>query len=103
MIPSPSREMYKKIESLLFRFIAGSEVEKIKRKTLIGPYCKGGFKMIDLYCQNAAIKMSWMNRLLNVPGTWKDFIIEQHIDHRYLLSSNILFCDLPFKFDKSNI
>ena len=73
------------------KFIAGSQTEKLKRKTLVGNYTQGGFKMTDVREQNKAIKVSWLKCFINNPGMRREFVMEQilHVDYRYLLRCNL--------------
>ena len=55
VLPLPSKEYWREVNKVLFNFLANNKGEKLKRKTLIGPYKEGGFCMIDIECQNRAI------------------------------------------------
>jgi len=105
VLPSPPKPFWEELNRLLFRFISNNKPEKHKRVTLIGPYDQGGFQMVDLELQNQALKMSWMDKIMNLNGIWRDFVVEQNtkIDFRYLIQCNVKYCDLPLKFDKNNI
>ena len=54
----------KKINKIIYNFIWNSK-DRIKRKTLIGDYEKGGLRMIDVESQFEAIKAAWVPRITN--------------------------------------
>ena len=71
---------------------------------MIGPYEKGGFKMIDLESQNQALKLTWIPKLLQIDGVWKSYVINKiPVDIRYMTRCNIRYADLPFKFHSESI
>ena len=43
----------------------------------MGEYEDGGFNMTDIIHQNKAIKASWMKRLINNSGMWRECVMEQ--------------------------
>ena len=103
-LPSPGTDYWKEINHLLYKFVNNGKSEKIKRDVLIGPYEKGGYRMIDLQCQNQALKIAWIPKLLMIEGTWKSFILNKiPVDIRYMARCNIKYADLPFKFRKDSI
>ena len=105
VLPSPSTQYWNDINKMLFKFIANMGSEKLKRNTLIGDYKEGGFWMTDIECQNKALKCSWMKRLINNSGMWREFVIEQipHGDYRYFLRCNLKFEDLPWQNQHGSI
>ena len=103
-MPSPDTTYWKEVNELLYQFIYDGKGEKIKRDTLIGPYEKGGFKMIDITLKNKAMKMSWLKKCINIEGVWKHYLTSRiPIDLKYLTRCNIKTKDLPFKFPKNSI
>ena len=57
----------------------------MKRATLIGNYEEGGFRMIDITSQNTAAKLTWMKRINNTEGIWKEYVTEKMgIDIEYI-------------------
>jgi hypothetical protein len=103
-MPSPTKETQKEIERTLYKFLNRGGQEKIKRKILIGDYSNGGYKMIDLKSYIRAMKIRWMERLINTPGVWKKRVEQKcKIDLRYLARCNIKYKDLPFKFPKNSM
>jgi hypothetical protein len=57
----------KKANKMLFNFLWGAR-DKIKRCVIINTVEEGGLKMCDLESQFAAIKGSWIKRILNSPN-----------------------------------
>ena len=47
-IMETNKEIEKKIESIIYKFIWNNKKDKIKRTTMIGDYIDGGLKMIDV-------------------------------------------------------
>jgi hypothetical protein len=96
---SPKKESIQEINRMLFKFIYDGGSEKIKRNVLIGEYEDGGFKMTDLESYIKSIKMTWVERLINIDGIWKEEIINKiGIEPPLFLRSNTKYKDLPFKF-----
>ena len=86
VLPSPKEDFWKEINNMLFRFINNGSTDKMKRNTLIGDYEDGGYRMIDITSQNTATKLTWMKRLINTDGIWKEHILAKlKIDVKYLL------------------
>ena len=96
VLPSPNQEYWSKVNKLLFNFLANNKGERLKRKTLIGPYKEGGFCMTDIEYQNRTIKIGWIKRLLTTDGVWSSFIREKlpKVELEYLFRCNIRFKDL---------
>ena len=96
-LPPPPEHMWKQIEQLIYGFLSNNKPEKMKRNTLIGPYDKGGFQMIDIRTQHIAINATWMVKLINHAGMWKERVLEQlpEVDYRYLMRCNLAAKDLP--------
>jgi hypothetical protein len=104
IMTSPSKEQIKEINKKLYHFINNGKSEKIKRNIIIGDYKDGGYKMIDLESFIKGIKLRWMERLLNIDGTWKIYMANKcKTDIKLLLNSNIKYTDLPFKLPKNNM
>jgi hypothetical protein len=60
------------VNGMAYKFIWGNKPEKIKRKTLIADYEKGGLRMLDINSFLKAQKAMWVKRLTQ-PGnaSWK--------------------------------
>ena len=55
--------IFPKVEKILYRFLWGSNKEKIKRKTLIKNVEEGGLNMIHFASVVMSLKLSWVKRL----------------------------------------
>ena len=105
VLPKPPGNYLKDVDTILYKFLSNNKPEKHRRKTLIGDYKEGGFKMTDINTQHQAIKAAWMIRFVNNAGIWREWMLEQigDLDYRYLLRCNIKLQDLPFKLPLSSI
>lgn len=64
-LPNPPMTIIKAIEKDMYAFLWNNKPEKIKRKTIIQNYCKGGLKMIDIQKFMQAQKVTWIKRILD--------------------------------------
>ena len=64
----------------------------------------GGAGMVDLRIKDMCLKLGWLNRLKNLEGSWKDYIVRQlpKCSLEYLLECNIKLEALPGKISKSS-
>ena len=62
-LPSPPESYYKELETLTYRFVWNSKVDRVKRSTLIAPLDEGGLEMIDARTQSKALKMRWIRSI----------------------------------------
>ena len=79
ILPTPTTDIMKEIESILYTFVWSHKPERIKRKVLIGPVSQGGLKMIDIFKQNISLKIAWVQRWLNITNnqsSWKNLAME---------------------------
>ena len=78
VLPSPSKNYFKKVEQLLFEFIWNAKPYKIKRDVMKAPINKGCANMIDIQVQDKAIKLAWIKRLLDSKdAAWKSLVEHQ--------------------------
>ena len=62
------------VNSYAFKFLWNGKPEKIKRKTIIGDYTKGGLKMLDIKSFTTAQKVMWVRRLIkSKKASWKAY------------------------------
>jgi len=101
VLPSPPEEFFKELERTLYNFIWNSKVDRIKRKTMILDYMKGGLNMIDCVSQCKALKVKWLNKLLHnreelKEEFWLHWVVHNipEVDIEYLLTCNINKCDI---------
>jgi hypothetical protein len=101
---SPDKITTQEINKKLYEFLYSGGTEKVKRTILIGEYKTGGYKMTDLDSYIKAIKITWITRLCNTEGTWKQYIINKiKPDIDFMARCNIKYEDLPFKFPKDSM
>ena len=65
-LPDPPKAFIKELDTMLYKFIWKGG-DRVTRNQMIQTYSKGGVKMIDLCSYIAALKCTWIRRLLN---TW---------------------------------
>jgi hypothetical protein len=102
VLPSPPHEVLNKIQRLLFRYLWNGKPDKIRRTTAYNTKNLGGLGMPCMEHQNTALKITWVQRLLNNPETgWatsalKSFpkgkinILKGNISSKDLTSNNLL-------------
>jgi hypothetical protein len=70
------------LEKMVFNFIWKEKIDKIKRKTMIGPKNKGGLAVIDIVSKYEAMKIKFVSSLNdNLDANWKvipSFFLEQY-------------------------
>ena len=65
-------KVVKELNTLLYQFVWGGK-DRVKRKTIVNDYEKGGLKMINLPDFLESLKLSWIKRLTNeTVSTWKN-------------------------------
>ena len=68
---SVPNEMIKTINRIIYKFIWGSNIDKVKRNTMIQEFHNGGMKMIDIEALFKAQKIKWVNRyIMNHNSYW---------------------------------
>ena len=63
VLPNPTKDMVKRIESMFYRFIWGGKSEKVRRDDTKLPIKYGGLGMPDISQFWTAFKFSWVRRL----------------------------------------
>ena len=77
VIPDPSKQMFKKLESILFKFLWCNKSEKVSREDCKLPEKLGGLGMPDVEKFWLAFKFSWLRRLLTSESYWPQIILKQ--------------------------
>lgn len=79
VLPSPSLEFVKKLESAFFKFIWGGKKDRIKRATLKAKYKDGGLQVPDVISQSNSLKIAWVRKYMDVENKakWKDIMKEK--------------------------
>ena len=69
-LPNPSKQYIKDIEKLLFNFVWGGKIDKIKRTKLIQPPDKDGLSMVHIDSFINSMKLTWLKRLYASRSDW---------------------------------
>ena len=77
VIPNPSKDMLKRLNSLFFKFIWGNKSEKVNREDSTLPVKFGGLGMPDVLKFWAAFKFSWFRRLITTKSFWPQILLSQ--------------------------
>ena len=80
VLPNPPSRILTEIQNIFFSFVWSQKPDKIKRKVLIGLYETGGLKMPHVQSFCFALKMTWINKLLDPlnMSPWKTMFIDQY-------------------------
>ena len=62
-------DFVKEVNSNIFSFVWNFKPDKIKRKTLIGPACKGGLNMVNFVDVVKSLKITWVKRYCESTGS----------------------------------
>jgi hypothetical protein len=60
----PNKEMFTKLQSLLYNFIMNKR-DRIKRNTQVGNVREGGVGIIDISLKLKYVRISWINKILS--------------------------------------
>ena len=74
-IPSPSKIVIKKLETLLFKYIWNDKNDRIARGLLVQDYKEGGCRMVHPESYIKALKLSWIRRIFNCDTSWKSLLL----------------------------
>ena len=80
VLPTPPDHIINRLQLIFFKFLWNGKPDKIKRNVLINLYEKGGLKMPHVLSFCYALKMSWINKLLDPLNIspWKTLFIEEY-------------------------
>ena len=76
VIPNPSKDMIKRIETIFYQFIWNKKSEKVRREDCKLPAKNGGLGMPDISNFWLAFKFSWFRRLLTTEAFWPQLLLE---------------------------
>ena len=94
VLPNPSKDNIKKIESSLFKFLWGGKPDKIRREdTKLLPK-HGGLGMPDVANFWTAFKFSWLRRLLQSNSFWPKLFLKTIKDSTNLIITSDEFLQL---------
>ena len=79
-LPSPSVELFSRLETTFKNFIWKNGIPKFRREILETLPSLGGLKMTNLKIFDASLKISWIKRLINQSQGWAEFPIQSGIN-----------------------
>ena len=65
VLPNPQDSILNDIEKIFYKFLWNGKKDKIKRSIIINEYEEGGLKMPNIQSFYKALKMSWLDKLLD--------------------------------------
>ena len=77
IIPNPTKQMFKQIESIFFKFLWNNKSEKVRREDAKLPENFGGLNMPDIENFWLSFKFSWLRRLLTTTAFWPHIFMNQ--------------------------
>ena len=69
-LPSPSTKFMKTLKTIIFQFVWGGKVDRLKRINLCKPYSEGGLAMVDIDTYVEALKATWARREIKSSHSW---------------------------------
>ena len=76
VVPNPSKEMLKKIDTMFFKFIWGNGSEKVRRDDCKLPIKYGGIGAPDVFNFWMSFKFSWLRRFLDSESFWPKLLLQ---------------------------
>lgn len=80
VVPNPSKQMFKQIESIFFKFLWNNKSEKVSREHAKLPEKLAGLNAPDIESFWLAFRFSWFRRLLNTTAFWPNIIMKKLSD-----------------------
>ena len=77
VIPNPTKQMFKKIESIFFKFLWNNKSEKVSRNDAKLPEHMGGLNVPNVEKFWEAFKFSWFKRIMLTNSFWPKILSEQ--------------------------
>ena len=92
VIPNPTKAMFKKIETIFYKFLWNGKSEKVCRLDTKLPEKHGGLGMPDIEQFWLSFKFLWLRRLLMTDAYWPNILLNQisKIQGQYLAPSQLL-------------
>ena len=89
-LPSPSIELFTKIETIYNNFLWDSKPAKFRKEILYNPLEHGGLKYSNLVSFDKALKITWLRRILKENSGWCIFPIFFNIHKIFLFGDDYL-------------
>ena len=77
VIPNPSKQMFKQIETLIFKFLWNNKSEKVSREHAKLPEKLGGLNVPDIEKFWLSFKFSWFRRILSTTAIWPNILMSK--------------------------
>ena len=81
-------DIVKELKCCIYEFIWGGKRDRIKRSVLSNSVINGGMNMVDIDSFLCALKASWITKLVNIKGNWKE-VLYHHL-HRLHMPINYI-------------
>ena len=91
VMPTPTKDMIKKIETIFYNFLWSKKSEKVRREDTKLPVKYGGLGMPDIAKFWTAFKFSWLRRILNTQSFWPRIVLH---NISKILNRKVSACDL---------
>ena len=92
VLPNPTKEMIKRVESAFYTFLWGKgKSEKVRREDTKLPVTYGGLAMPDINIFWTAFKFSWLRRLLTTNSFWPKILLKSVSE---ILNYEVSACEL---------
>ena len=91
VMPTPTKDMIKKIETVFYNFLWSKKSEKVRREDTKLPVKYGGLGMPDIAKFWTAFKFSWLRRILNTQSFWPRIVLH---NISKILNRKVSACDL---------
>ena len=91
VIPNPTKDMIKRVDSIFYKFIWGKGSEKVRREDAKLPVKEGGLGMPDIQNFWTAFKFSWMRRLMVTEAFWPKLVLQEISQ---VINKTLLPCEL---------
>ena len=71
VLPKPKTDTVERSEAMFRKFIWGTGKPQISLRDLEKDITEGGLKLTNIVSLNNALKLCWIKRVMNKPGTWQ--------------------------------
>ena len=100
-LPSPSIELFTKIDTIYYNFLWDSKPAKFRKEIINNPIEHGGLKYFNLSAFDKALKITWLRRILKENSGWCIFPTFFNIHKIFLFGDDYLntllrSCTNPF-------
>ena len=80
-LPSPNLRTFEELENLFKKFIWNQKTPKFRKEIMENLKDLGGLKMTNIRIFDAALKISWLKRIVSQTGGWAEFPHQFHIQN----------------------